>query len=291
MTDNQKIEKLTPEQEAKFDQYVTEWTSIGLNTDPVDFEAAKAAVCKAYRLVGLKEPTQFYTTRSPMDAIALIQGLDPSKSKNTIFNEMIYGSSDAYWLSYYEFMRKEVGVKNIDIIEGLVDLAKCCGWLNVYEDVVVFQDRPEVILFDEQKRLHCQTGPAIRYRDGYSVYAWHGTRIPAEWIEDPLALTATIALKWENLEQRRCACEILGWSKILKELNAVVIDEDGDPEIGTLVEVDIPDIGKERFLKVLCGTKREFALPVPPETETALAGNAWTFGIEPDLLRQLEIRT
>jgi len=31
---------------------------------------------------------------------------------------------------------------------------------------------------------------------------------------------------------------------------------------------------------VTCGTGRTFALPVPPEMTTALAANAWTYGLE-----------
>ena len=134
-------------------------------------------------------------------------------------------------------------------------------------------------------------GPAIRYRDGYSVYAWHGVRIPAEWIEQKNKLTAKTALTWQNIEQRRAACEILGWAKILKELDSKVVDEDGDPEIGTLLEVDIPEIGREKFLRVLCGTKREFALPVPPEMKTALEANAWTFGFDSKDFIKPEVRT
>ena len=62
--------------------------------------------------------------------------------------------------------------------------------------------------------------------------------------------------------------------------------------IGTLLEVDIPDIGREKFLRVLCGTGREFALPVPPDMKTALQANAWTFGMDdPNELLNLEIRT
>jgi hypothetical protein len=87
---------------------------------------------------------------------------------------------------------------------------------------VVFQHRPEVIKFDDQNRLHCEDGPAIRYRDGYSVYSWHGTRIPAEWIEKKSELTAQTALTWENIEQRPCACEIIGWATILRELDSTI---------------------------------------------------------------------
>ena len=92
-------------------------------------------------------------------------------------------------------------------------------------------------------------------------------------------------------EERRAACEILGWANILRELDAKVINEDGDPEIGTLVEVDLPDIGKEKFLRVLCGTKREFALPVPPDMKTALQANAWTFGMDIKDFVVPEVRT
>jgi hypothetical protein len=104
-------------------------------------------------------------------------------------------------------------------------------------------------------------------------------------------LTAKEAITWSNIEQRRAACEILGWAKILQELDAKVINEDGDPEIGTLVEVELPDIGKEKFLRVMCGTKREFALPVPPEMKTALQAQSWTWGLDEKDFTIPEVRT
>jgi hypothetical protein len=50
--------------------------------------------------------------------------------------------------------------------------------------------------------------------------------------------------------------------------------------IGRLFECDLPDAPKSRFIEVLCGTGRSFVLAVPPETKTALEGNAWTYGLE-----------
>ena len=286
-----KIDKLTDAQIAKMSEYVKMWTDIGLSTDPVDLENAKVAICSAYRLAGLKEPTKFYVADSPISAIDMIKKMDPSKSPQNIFNEMIYGSQDAHWLGFYQFFSKEVGLDCVKPLEGMIELANHTGWLNVYEDAVVFQHRPEIIKFDAEKRLHSEDGPAIRYRDGYSLYSWHGTRIPSEWITNKSALTAKIAITWENIEQRRCACEILGWAKILKELDSKIIDEDIDPEIGTLLEVTIPDVGKEKFLRVLCGTKREFALPVPPEMMTSLEAQAWTWGMNKNEFVIPEIRT
>ncbi len=115
--------------------------------------------------------------------------------------------------------------------------------------------------------------------------------MPREWIEQRHKLTPKTALTWENIEQRRAACEILGWSRILTELNAKTIDRDADPEIGELVEVELPQIGREKFLRVTCGTKREFALPVPPSMKTALEAQAWTWGLNTKAFTKPEVRT
>lgn len=291
MTKPKKINALTDADIAQFGAYVNRWLDIGLSTDPVDLENAKIAAHNAYISAGLTPPTQFYTAKSPIDAISIIRKLDPSKIPSKIFNNMSFGNHDAGWLSFYNYFQEVKGLDCVNKLQPLMDLAKYCGWVSFYDDVVVFQDRPEAIKFDDQKRLHCEDGPSIRYRDGFSIYSWHGVSIPAEWIENKQSLTPKIALSWTNIEQRRCACEIIGWARILRELNSKVIDSDVDPMIGNLLEVDIPDIGREKFLQVLCGTGRTFAIPVPPECKTALEANAWTFGVEPEMLRDLEVRT
>ena len=170
-----------------------------------------------------------------------------------------------------------------------MELSRHCGWWAPYEHAAILQDRPCEIHFDDQRRLHNENGMAVKYRDGFGVHSWHGTRIPGEWL-DKKTLTPKIALTHENVEQRRAACEILGWDTILDQLNAVSIDKNRDPQIGELVEVDIPDIGRERFLRVTCGTGRRFALPVPPHMTTALESNAWTYGLD-GIELQPEVRT
>jgi hypothetical protein len=288
---SKKIENLTNEDVAQFDVYVNKWLDIGLSTAPADFESAKEAACRAYVVAGLKAPSKFYTAQSPIDAIKLISTLDKSKKPIDILSEMSLNHHDAGWFSFYNYFQEVKGLECVDKLQPLMDLSKHCGWVSFYDNCVVLQERPEIIKFDDQKRLHCEDGPSICYRDGYSVYSWHGVRIPSEWIEHKANLTPKIALSWENIEQRRCACEIIGWAKILRELNSKVIDTDDDPMIGSLLEVNIPDIGREKFLQVLCGTGRTFAIPVPPTCKTALEANAWTFGIEPEVLRDLEVRT
>lgn len=285
------IKKLTKQQNTMLSVYRDKWLDIGLSTESIDFELCKSAIIKCYTTVKLEAPTQFFYARSPKEAYDIYNDIDKSGDKNTFLESLICGNQDASWLSFYDYFNREVD-KNLAIdILPMVEYANIGGWANVFDDVVILHDRPEVIKFDDRNLLHCEDGPAICYLDGYSVFAWHGVRIPAEWITHKASLAPETALNWENVEQRRCACEIIGWATILRKLNASVIDCDDDPMIGTLVEVTIPDIGREKFLKVICGTGREFALPVPPEMKTALEANAWTYGLDGDMLRQLEVRT
>lgn len=284
------IDKLTDHQTSMMPHYVDKWLTVGLDTSTVDHDRARAAVIGSYRNADLAEPERIVFAAGPREGFKIYRELG-GKSSSDFLNGIVYGQHEAGWLSFYDFFKTEVGVKDLDSVDPLIELAKSCGWVYCARDTAIVMDRPELVKMDDQNRLHCEDGPAILYRDGFAVYSWHGVRIPGEWIKDKKSLTPNMALTWENTEQRRAACEILGWVNILKELKSKVIDQDEDPMIGTLVEVVIPEIGREKFLRVLCGTGREFAIPVPPDMKTALDANCWTYGFFKGELRDLEIRT
>ena len=177
--------------------------------------------------------------------------------------------------------------ERININEALVS---SIGWTWWHENVLVLSDRPKIINLDDQGRLHCENGPAIEYRDGWALYYWHGVAIPQEWISGKKP-TAQEAISWPKIEQRRAACEIIGWANILSELDVTIIDTDDDPQVGVLLECSLPDAGNQRFLKVVCGTGRSFILPVHPNCKTALEGNLWTYSIDADRSFIPEVRT
>jgi hypothetical protein len=286
-----KITELTAEQKAAMPVYRDKWIQVGLSCGRVNFEIAKIDLIKAYECANLPAPGEIVFARGPNEAIRLAKQKDPSLSAADVLTTTMFGSQEAGWLSFYNYFEEQCDLE-FPGLEGLTRLAYNSGWITVFDEWACIHDRPLYIKLDEQNRLHCENGPAIEYGDGTAVYSWHGTSIPELWITDKeKALTADIALTWNNIEQRRAACEILGWVNILDKLDATLIDEDEDPMIGSLLEVSIPDIGREKFLKVQCGTGRTFAIPVPPNMKTALEGNAWTFGLNPEQLRDLEIRT
>ena len=287
MTTTKKIDKLTKEQEDMLSVYRDKWLGIGLSTERVNPVEAEPAVKLMYTCVGLEPPKNIYFTKGPIEAKKVMKGLGITGS---VADSSVFGSQEAGWLSFYDFFQNEFNLDFEGKLDGLIAVAKTCGWVAVYDEAAIVQDRPEIIKMDENNRLHCENGPAVRYADGFEVYSWHGVRVPAEWIRDK-SLDAKTAITWDNMEERRAACEILGWANVLDELQSKVIDEDEDPHIGTLLVVEIPDIGTEKFLKVLCGTGRTFAIPVPPHMLSAMEANCWTYGFTENELRDLEIRT
>lgn len=136
-------------------------------------------------------------------------------------------------------------------------------------DFALISELPDVLKVDPENRPHCASGPFCQWPDGRALYYWHGVEIPAEWISVPGTLTPQVALSQENTELRRCGCEMLGWVNIIEALPHKVLDKDKDPQIGTLVIVDLPDAPASKFLLVQCGTGRIFALYAPHAAKTA----------------------
>lgn len=268
-----KIESITPEQEARLDEYVEMWIDIGLSTAPVDRDATADAIARAYTQAGLKVPTVEFRKSPEREHLCAI----------------FWGNLSAGYLSFYNYFDEVIGLDGIEEIRPLLDIARHGGPVAMYDGLAIVYERPAEMHFDDEHNLHSETGPALRYSDGFSLYCWHGTDFPEQWLTTPP--TPEEALHWPNIEQRRVACEMVGWDNILEQLDAKIIDEDDDPMIGTLVEVHLPDMDPERFLRVKCGTGRRFALPVPPDMETALQANAWGYDVDTDILRALEVRT
>jgi len=57
------------------------------------------------------------------------------------------------------------------------DLIQHCGFIFQFEKVCICCNRPSKLSFDTQNQLHGEGEPAIKFRDGFSVYASHGDQI------------------------------------------------------------------------------------------------------------------
>lgn len=305
------IESLTDEQKELFPEYVDRYIKIGTNTKPIDVDLIRTCLHNIYPE---EKNINIFVADSPYSAkLVLEHNLDfnvvfdanneqqisfkdlqalPSNGKKIEYN-IFYGQENSYWVAFYSFLNE---VLKIDLSNDFFQMKKLIEnsyWIfqKNESNLFIVSRRPKLIKLNDDRVIHNETGPAIEFQDGNKIYAWNGVVVPDHWIEEKDSLKPEEILKWENIEQRRCGCEIVGWHNILNKLNAVVIDEDPDPEIGVLLEVNLPDVGKEKFLKVLCGTGRTFALPVPPNMKTALEAQSWTWEIDSIDFIKPEVRT
>ena len=301
-----KITELTPEQTADLATTREKWLSIGLSTETIDREAAKVAVSHAYECVGLTPPKVFIFLDSPQQgaiAAALLKGSKfGAQVRAQVWDQVgaqvgdqvgvaFYSQHEAGWLSWASYFHRVCNLPGAEKIEPLARIAANCGWVWFFAGAVIITDRPRILRRDDQNRLHCEDGPALEYRDGFAIHAWHRTRIPAEWVEDRASLTAKIALTWPNVDQRAAACEILGWHNIINSMNARIIDADDDPQIGRLVEIDLPDHGPQKFIHARCGTGREIAVMADARATTILEAQAASYGLSASDFIIPEIRT
>jgi len=194
-----------------------------------------------------------------------------------------YGQHDANWLAFYEYFRIVCGLdRQTDAFIGHIRQSQSAGWYLPHANICWVSERHHLLLRDEQGRLHCASGPAVMYPDGWAIYAWHGVRVPEHIIEQRDELTVEQIMAEPNTEVRRVMRNLYGNDRFLidagaKELDASVnhgarllsLRLPGDPVDIRMMELTCPSTGSKYFERV------------PPDTATAMDGLAWRFQVKP----------
>jgi hypothetical protein len=226
-----------------------------------------------------------------------------------------YGCEWTAYVEWIEFLRDVAGYER----DGRVDFAKWFPYRDatlhggvrvMHEKFCIVADRPEYIktiprgknsVGDDVQQLHCLNGPAKRYRDGWSIYAVHGVRVPAQIIEAPETITAEQIQAERNAEVRRVMIDRFGAARYLRAIGAEVVHEDSDQHgfPRRLLRCDLPgDVEPLQMVEVVNSTPEPigyrpdegaagiwrgsrwfkiYTLRVPPSVTTAGAALAWTF--------------
>jgi hypothetical protein len=185
--------------------------------------------------------------------------------------------SDSFWLSFYETLKEFCDFKKL---EGLIEVAENCASAFTFPDIVVFCARPEVINRDDQNRLHCEDGHAVRFADDWGVFAIHGVRVPRYVVMEPSTITVADIEQEPNQEIRRVKMERYGAARYLLDSGAEEIHRD---DFGTLYRKEIPGDEPLVMVKVVNSTPesdgsfKDYFLRVPPTIERAKQAVAWTF--------------
>jgi hypothetical protein len=120
------------------------------------------------------------------------------------------GPHDLSWLGSYDYLRDVLGLHaETEQLRGLMQLATSVGWLQPHERTCWLVERPNLLCGDARDRLHHPSGPALRYPDGWSIWAWRGVEVPRWIIEHKDRITLAAIDDQMNVQVRRCMIEII----------------------------------------------------------------------------------
>jgi hypothetical protein len=82
--------------------------------------------------------------------------------------------------AFFDFAGEVLGLRSCKRLKPMLQIAKHCGACAGFGDAVILQDRPCELHLDDEGHLHNDSGMAIKYRDGWGIYAIHGVRVPGQ---------------------------------------------------------------------------------------------------------------
>lgn len=219
-------------------------------------------------------------------------------------SQVLYGQHEAGFVSFYDWFSHHGMAETVAPLEGVIAVTKSSGWWWTYQNAVILTDRPcdlhdELVPgSDRRRQMHNESGPSIVYRDGWSLWHWHGMLVPQWVVETP---TVERIMSEQNAEIRRCGIESLGWDRFIPAAGLRLLDEQPDPanHPHTIALYDLPEKFQDqndpcRVILVTNasderdGTRRRFGLLVDRHHTDAVEAAASTFNKSKAEYLQLE---
>jgi len=189
------IEKLTPEQEAQIDVYLKKWLDVGYKVEAMDVQKAKDAVDFIYtKLLNLPTPP-IHIVHSPLEGQILCNKLarnvDARALKPGETLEYYEMARSNWWMSSYAFYDYVLHVlfpekdSEFPLFNEFLEHSHHLHFLWTFDEAAIICNFPEEINIDPvDRKMHDPLKPAVKYRDGYSVYAYKGESFDREeWLK------------------------------------------------------------------------------------------------------------
>lgn len=173
-------------------------------------------------------------------------------------------------------------------LAAFTDLVYRVDGLWAFAKVAVVLEPPSEVHLDEFGRFHRTDGPALRWKDGSTLFAVDG-----RFAADPAILLGTEELTIFHIRQepdpgiRRALLQTYGPEKVMRELGRKV-GQDGTGELWRVDDFDGEPLVMVRVINSSPepdGSYKPYWLRVPPATPSAHAGVSWTFGLVPSRYR------
>jgi hypothetical protein len=265
-----RIESLTPEQLARFPEFIERWTKIGLCTEPADRPRAEAAVALAYKRAGMDAPHVVWCG-SPLSqglTRAVVLSMKDAPNIGDSVWASGYGQHDANWIGFYDYFREVCGLtEQTAKLDGLTEICHSAGWFLPHTKLCWISERHSAMARNERGQLHREDGPALEYQDGWQLWRLRGVAVDEQIVMAPQTQTIEQLRGEKNEEVKRLRIERFGWPKYLAGINATRIDKRRNDIEGTRESLYRAD-GASVLVCACPSTGKLFALECPPNTET-----------------------
>jgi len=204
--------------------------------------------------------------------------------------------------SFVSFFTDVCGLElDKDIQERATAYRKVCESVNYIwtnKDFVMVCARPKTISRDEDGRLHCDTGKAIEYQDGYGLYLLHGVTFEEDlWkkvVSKKMPFEEILAI--EDVDQRTQAMKYGDAVQFLKHAKAELLDEKvkytkDNKAIGySLHKIPKGDIftTDAYYALYVCPSTGEMYMSGVPQSKTVAEAMSWKMSDEFNTVSPLE---
>ena len=178
-----------------------------------------------------------------------VDGIKRRAISNAVGEPHILGHWMAPRLAWYAFMPEVLGIWEYPGLWSTFMEIQKIGYLYPCVDFIVVGNKP-VELHRNERGLHKDGGPAIKWKDGKGSYFLNGVRVPRWLAESPaMEIDCKHFSRIANVEVRREFVRKVGIERLATQLGARTVDKQGDYEV---VMIDLGGrIGEWPYLKML----------------------------------------
>ena len=301
---NKRINELNDEQKTLMKTIRDEWVSLLDSCQRPNKAELISGIDWLYALAGLEKPWIIFV-KSPLGAqycANLIKKICTSKKIKTkpvlsavdseVYSEVLsavgsavrsaveklewfpmwsYGGIGSYgWVSFYDYFER-IGFKyiNQESFIKFKTLTRAGGYdIIQLKGVCIVIEMPTELHREAplNGRLHCTTGPSIKFGDGYELYHLWGVRFEKDLFEKVThkKLTPQEIITIPNIEHRMCAMKFYGDELDIPEDSCKLLKEEGGYKLFSIqLNPEIKE--KDYFLKYSCpSTGRKYLSFVDP---------------------------
>lgn len=225
-----KLPKLNPQQKGRLKEIKQEHIDRFLTFAPINKEVSMPLIKFIYSLIKKPMPT-VYKVCSPKAAQDMANKLKKTEREFYVFGSYL----TVGWASFYAYYETfiEFGIITKEKFEKYYKLREFINsniFLTIeFENAIIICEKP-IILHRLNGRMHCLSGPAIKWRDGYELYFINGRSMPKSVYKKFLEgkITREDFIDQENEDVRAGIYELIeskGEGKMLGLLGAKEVDK------------------------------------------------------------------